>query len=205
MAEEEAKKVEVEVTPEPQVAAPEAVKEAEPAKEDVAEEKAVIPVTEPPVADDSKALAIVEKVADEPVAEKPAAEKQGGSNDRDLALARVESEKRNSLIKAWEENEKTKSENKAAKKISAILSWENTKKANIEAQLKKIEEQLEKKKAEYAEKMKNKVAIIHKEAEEKRAMVEAKRGEEVLKAEEMAAKYRATGHAPKKLIGCFGA
>lgn len=30
----------------------------------------------------------------------------------DLALARVESEKRNSLIKAWEENEKTKAENK---------------------------------------------------------------------------------------------
>ncbi|BAS90233.1 Os04g0533300, partial [Oryza sativa Japonica Group] len=147
-------------------------------------------------------LAIVEKVADEPPAEKPA---QGGSNDRDVALARVETEKRNSLIKAWEENEKTKAENKASKKLSAILSWENTKKANIEAQLKKIEEQLEKKKAEYAEKMKNKVAIVHKEAEEKRAMVEAKRGEEVLKAEEMAAKYRATGHAPKKLIGCFGA
>ncbi|KAG8043127.1 hypothetical protein GUJ93_ZPchr1396g22915, partial [Zizania palustris] len=134
--------------------------------------------------------------------EKPA---QGGSNDRDIALARVETEKRNSLIKAWEENEKTKAENKASKKLSAILSWENTKKANIEAQLKKIEEQLEKKKAEYAEKMKNKAAIIHKEAEEKRAMVEAKRGEEVLKADEMAAKYRATGHAPKKLIGCFGA
>ena len=68
-----------------------------------------------------------------------------------------------------------------------------------------VQEELEKKKAEYAEKMKNKIAIIHKEAEEKRAMVEAKRGEEVLKAEEMAAKYRATGHAPKKLIGCFGA
>jgi hypothetical protein len=28
---------------------------------------------------------------------------------------------------------------RAAKKISAILSWENTKKANIEAELKKIE------------------------------------------------------------------
>ena len=54
------------------------------------------------------------EVADEPVAEKPTDEKaaHGGSNDRDLALARVESEKRNSLIKAWEENEKTKAENK---------------------------------------------------------------------------------------------
>jgi hypothetical protein len=34
-------------------------------------------------------------------------------------------------------------------------------------------------------------------------MVEAKRGEEFLKAEEMAAKYRATGQTPKKLLGCF--
>ncbi len=51
--------------------------------------------------------------------------------------------------------------------------------------------------------MKNKAALIHKQAEEKRAMVEARRGEERLKAEETAAKYRATGHAPKKLLGCF--
>lgn len=66
------------------------------------------------------------------------------------------------------------------------------------------QEQLEKKKADYAEKVRNKVALIHKEAEEKRAMVEAKRGEEILKTDEMAAKYRATGHAPKKGFGCFG-
>ncbi|AQK45055.1 remorin isoform X1 [Zea mays] len=200
MTEEEAKKVEVEVE----------VTKAAPAKENAAEEKAVIPATEPPAAqekppapaDDSKALAIVENKS---TPEKPIAEKQGGSSIRDLALARVETEKRNSLIKAWEDNEKAKADNKATKKVSVILSWENTKKANIEAEMKKIEEQLEKKKAEYAEKMKNKVAMIHREAEEKRAMVEAKRGEEVLKAEEMAAKYRATGHAPKKPIGCFGA
>lgn len=67
------------------------------------------------------------------------------------------------------------------------------------------QEALEKKKAEYAELMKNKVAMVHKAAEEKRAFIEAKRGEEILKAEEMAAKYRATGLAPKKLLGCFGA
>ncbi|KAK3194811.1 hypothetical protein Dsin_026121 [Dipteronia sinensis] len=51
--------------------------------------------------------------------------------------------------------------------------------------------------------MKNKVALVHKEAEEKRAMVEAKCREEVLKAEEMAAKFRATNTNPKKLLGCF--
>lgn len=65
------------------------------------------------------------------------------------------------------------------------------------------QEQLEKKKAECMEKMKNKIAMIHKEAEEKKAIVEAKRGEDLLKAEEMAAKYRATGSSPKKLLGIF--
>ncbi|AQK45060.1 Remorin [Zea mays] len=109
MTEEEAKKVEVEVE----------VTKAAPAKENAAEEKAVIPATEPPAAqekppapaDDSKALAIVEKVADKSTPEKPIAEKQGGSSIRDLALARVETEKRNSLIKAWEDNEKAKADN----------------------------------------------------------------------------------------------
>ncbi|RWW08281.1 hypothetical protein BHE74_00011882 [Ensete ventricosum] len=95
--------------------------------------------------------------------------------------------------------------NRAVKKLSYILAWENSKKAAVEAELRRKEEELEKKKAEYAEKMKNKVALLHKAAEEKRAMVEARRGEELLKADEVAAKYRATGLAPKKLLGCFGA
>ncbi|XP_010493498.2 PREDICTED: remorin-like [Camelina sativa] len=143
--------------------------------------------------EDSKALVPV--VAKE--------EKKEGSVNRDAVLARVEIEKRMSLIKAWEEAEKCKVENKAEKKLSSIGSWENNKKAAVEAELKKMEEQLEKKKAEYVELMKNKIAQIHKEAEEKRAMIEAKRGEEILKAEELAAKYRATGTAPKKLFGCI--
>ncbi|OEL14327.1 hypothetical protein BAE44_0024651 [Dichanthelium oligosanthes] len=160
----------------------EATPAAAKAAKDVGEEKAIVPAPGPP-AGDSKALVVVDNIA----------------------LAKVETEKRNSLIKAWEENEKAKAEHKAAKKLSTILSWENTKKAVVEAQLKKKEEELEKKKAEYAEKMKNKKAIIHRQAEEKRAMAMAQRGEEVLKAEEMAAKYRATGLAPKKYLGCFGA
>ncbi|KAH7513960.1 hypothetical protein FEM48_Zijuj11G0038200 [Ziziphus jujuba var. spinosa] len=126
-----------------------------------------------------------------------------GPIDRDTVLARVEAEKRLALIKAWEESEKTKAENKAYKKMSAVGSWENTKRAAVEAQLRKIEEKLEKKKAEYAEKMKNKMAEVHKAAEEKRAMVEANRLEQHLKVEETAAKYRAAGYTPKKLLGCF--
>lgn len=67
-----------------------------------------------------------------------------------------------------------------------------------------MQQALENKKAEYAEKMRNKAASVHKEAEEKRAMIEAKRGEDILKTEEMAAKHRATGRVPKKSYGCFG-
>lgn len=67
-----------------------------------------------------------------------------------------------------------------------------------------LQENLERKKARYAEKVRNKVGLVHKEAEERRAEVEARRKEEILKAEESAAKYRASGQSiPKKLFGCF--
>ncbi|EHA8588632.1 remorin [Cocos nucifera] len=200
MAEEESKKVEAEGSSETAPLPPEPTK-------DVTEEKVVIPPPSEEKADDSKTLAVVEKVADTPTEKS-----RGGSTERVAQLARLETEKRISLIKAWEENEKVKVENKfltmsnrAAKQMSSITAWENSKKAAIEAELKAKEEELEKQKAEYAEKMKNKMAMIHKTAEEKRAIVEAKRGEDILKAEEMAAKYRSTGLAPKKLFGCFGA
>lgn len=203
MAEEQPIKVEATSEPAPPPpAAPEDKPKpaAEELPKDVTEEKSVIPPTAPEdKPDDSKALAVVEKVP-EPPTEKSSSE---GSVNRDAVLARVATEKRLSLIRAWEESEKSKAENKAQKKISAIAAWENSKKASVEAQLKKIEEDLERQKAAYVEKLKNKIALIHKEAEEKRANTEAKRGEDLLKAEELAAKYRATGTAPKKLLGCF--
>ena len=63
---------------------------------------------------------------------------------------------------------------------------------------------MQKKKGEYAEKIRNKVGLVHKQAEEKRALVESKRGEELLKVEETAAKLRATNQAPPKSCGCLG-
>ncbi|XP_042003583.1 remorin-like [Salvia splendens] len=191
MAEEEAKAVE----PKPSCA------DAEPPK-DVAEEKAVVPLPPPPALDkpdDSKALVVVSKSEAAAEEKKP----EEGSVNRDAVLARVATEKRLSLIKAWEESEKSKAENKAQKNMSSVVAWENSKKATLDAELKKIEEQLEKKKAGYIEKTKNKIAALHKQAEEKRALIEAKRGEDLLKAEETSAKYRATGTGPKKLLGCF--
>ncbi|XP_073305008.1 remorin-like [Primulina huaijiensis] len=195
MGDEETKNVEPETCSYPPPPPP--VVEPVEALKDVVEAKAEIPPAEELKPNESKALAVVEKPES---TEKKEAE---GSINRDAVLERVATEKRLSLIKAWEESEKSKAENKAQKKVSAIGAWENCKKANIEAELKKIEEQLEKKKAEYIEKMKNKVAQVHKAAEEKRAIAEAKRGEDLLKAEEMGAKYRATGTGPKKLLGCF--
>lgn len=155
------------------------------------------------VADDSKALVVVEEEKKEAVVE-PAPEKSGSIN-RDAVLAKVNAEKRTALVKAWEENEIAKADNKYHKALTNIIAWENTKKSSTETKLRKAEEKLEKKKAERIEKMKNEIATIHKKAEEKKAMVEAKRGEEFLKAEEMAAKYRAEGHVPKKFLLCFSA
>ncbi|KAK3447218.1 remorin [Eucalyptus grandis] len=198
---------------EPKTVQPQAPSEPPPAEtpKDVAEEKPLIP---PPPEEEKqptaepKALAVVEKPAEtvkekvEP-AETVKEKVSEGSGHRDRELARVETEKKMSLIRAWEESEKCKAENKAHKKLSAIGAWENSKKASVEAELKKIEEKLEKQKAEYVEKMKNKIAAFHKAAEEKRALIEAKRGEDILKAEELAAKYRAKGTTPKKLLSIF--
>jgi len=155
--------------------------------------------------DESKALAIVEnekKEAD--VGPVVAKKSEGGSLDRDAVLAKVNTEKRLALVKAWEENEKAKAENKYYKALSTITAWESTKKSAAETKMKRAEEKLEKQKAAYVEKMKNEIAIIHKQAEEKKAMVEAKRGEDFLKAEESSAKYNATGIVPKKFLLCFG-
>ncbi|PKU80827.1 remorin [Dendrobium catenatum] len=204
MGEEEAKNVEIRGSTEeataplpvdPLVSAP-----SESPKEE-AEEKSMLPSSPEKKPEEVNALAIVEKVIDLPSTGKSSG--GSGSADRDAVLARVENEKKMSLVKAWEDSEKVKAENKAIKKMADILAWENSKKAAVEAELRKIEEALEKKKAEYAEKMKNKIATIHKEAEEKRAIGEARRSQDILKVEEMAAKYRATGHSPKKQLGCF--
>ncbi|XP_023158194.1 remorin isoform X1 [Zea mays] len=167
------------------------------AAKDIAEEKAVVPLPPSPAKpadDDSKAIvALVVKAI------------IGGSTERDAYLAKIVSEKRLSLITAWEESQKARADNRAAKKLAFITSWENAKKAEMEAELRKIEEQLQKKKAAYEEKLKNKLAMLHRTAEERRAQTEARRGEETILAEEMAAKYRAKGEGPTKLFGLLKA
>ncbi|KAH7289196.1 hypothetical protein KP509_31G062800 [Ceratopteris richardii] len=93
--------------------------------------------------------------------------------------------------------------NKYNKIVAKINAWENARKASAEAKLKKKEEQLEEKRAAYVEKMKNQIAEVHKKAEERRAVAEAKRGEEFVLADEKGAKFRASGRVPKSFL-CFG-
>ncbi|XP_015078400.1 remorin-like [Solanum pennellii] len=128
-----------------------------------------------------------------------------GSIDRDATLVRLTTEKRLPLIKAWEESEKAKAENKAQKKIAKILALENSKKASLEAELKRTKRSNVEKEGRYIDKLKNKIVkLVHKSAEEKRVITEAKRGEDLLTAKEIAAKCRATGSSPKKpVLGCF--
>ncbi|KAK4262743.1 hypothetical protein QN277_028262 [Acacia crassicarpa] len=194
MAEEEANKPQTQPQPQPQTVSEPAVPSLPPVKEsDSAKEDSPNGVVQAPPS-------TVQKVADP-----PAKNNSKDSVDRDSALARVVTEKRLALIKAWEDNEKTKVDNKAYKKHSAVGLWEDSKKASVEAQLKKIEEKLEKKKAQYVEKKKNKIAGIHQLAEEKRATVEAQRKEEFLKIEETASKFRASGYTPRRFLACFSA
>ncbi|KAL6177233.1 hypothetical protein ACLB2K_048759 [Fragaria x ananassa] len=87
--------------------------------------------------------------------------------------------------------------------MSAVGLWEENKKSSVEAQLRKIEEKFERKKAEYVEKMKNKVAEIHKAGEEKRAFIEAGQREESLKVEDAASKFRESRSMPRILFMCF--
>ncbi|XLS90188.1 hypothetical protein HN51_066196, partial [Arachis hypogaea] len=89
---------------------------------------------------------------------------------------------------------------KAYKKLSAVGLWESKKKTSVEAQLKIIEENLKRKKAAYAEKMKNKIADIHRSAEEKRAMVKAQKREEFIELEEITAKFCSSGRTPAKFF-----
>ncbi|XP_024390378.1 uncharacterized protein [Physcomitrium patens] len=115
-------------------------------------------------------------------------------------LARVKHEKTLSRARAWEEGAKAKVYNRYARDESKITAWENTMKAKAEAKMRKAQENLDKKRAKYIEKMKNDVARAHCKAQEKRAAMEASRAEEIVKAEEISSRIRATGKMPRKFL-----
>ncbi|KAI5065387.1 hypothetical protein GOP47_0020082 [Adiantum capillus-veneris] len=126
----------------------------------------------------------------------------GSSLNKDLVMAKLNKDKVLLLIKAWEENKKKKSFNRFSKKMAKLEAWELGKKARAEARLRTSEERLENDRAACIEKARNKVALVQKIAEEKRALAEAHHGKQVLKAEETAAKCRASGARPRGFFWC---
>ncbi|XP_024389081.1 remorin isoform X1 [Physcomitrium patens] len=136
-------------------------------------------------------------------AEEPATE-PGTIIHMEKATQKIEHDKLVSNVAAWEQNQREKIESRTHREEEKITAEETTMKKKAEARLRQKEEKLEKLRAKYQEAMKNEVAAAHKVAEEKRAMVAAKKGMDILKTEETAAKIRATGKFPVK-FGCFAA
>ncbi|GMQ05360.1 hypothetical protein CsSME_00050421 [Camellia sinensis var. sinensis] len=103
MVEEENKKVESEATQAVEAPSPQEAPADAKDRNDAASDKSLAPIPEERNSD-SKSPATIQNSADEM--------KSGDAVDRDALLARVVTEKRLALIKAWEESEKTKAENK---------------------------------------------------------------------------------------------
>lgn len=114
----------------------------------------------------------------------------------DEALAKVDRERTQSYITAWEEKERANSNNKYEKAISKISAWEAAKQSATEAKMRQAQEALERKKAAILERMKNDFAEIHRLGQEKRAQAQAQRSEEFVKIDEEAARHRSIGEVP---------
>lgn len=67
-----------------------------------------------------------------------------------------------------------------------------------------LQRKMDSKKMEKAEKLRNKKAAVHASAQEKKAKVQTRRAQEILDAEEEAARFQAMGQIPKKSsFSCF--
>lgn len=63
---------------------------------------------------------------------------------------------------------------------------------------------MDSKKVEKAEKLRRKKVAVHAKAQEKKAKVQTRRAQEILHAEEEAARFQATGQIPSKSsFSCF--
>ncbi|KAJ3689676.1 hypothetical protein LUZ61_018840 [Rhynchospora tenuis] len=98
----------------------------------------------------------------------------------------------------WEEAEKSKYLTRFKRGEARIQAWENHQKAKIEAEMQKIEVDLEKIRARAQEKLMNKLAASKHKANQKRAAAEAKRQKEATRTAKQAEYIRRTGHVPNQ-------
>ncbi|VVB06821.1 unnamed protein product [Arabis nemorensis] len=116
----------------------------------------------------------------------------------------IQREAQLSVIKAWKEQKITKVINKTQKKLLDISGWEKKKTTKIDSELASIQRKMDSKKMEKAEQLRIKKVAVHASAQEKKAKVQTRRAQEILDAEQEAARFQATGQVPKKSsFSCF--
>ncbi|KAL1803531.1 uncharacterized protein LOC108202921 isoform X2 [Daucus carota subsp. sativus] len=103
---------------------------------------------------------------------------------------------------AWEEAEKAKCMARFKQEEIKIHAWENHEKAKNEAEMRKIEAEVEKMSSQAHDKLMNKLAAARLKAEEKRAAAESKRNRQAAKTEKQAEYIRRTGRIPSSFTCC---
>ncbi|KAJ4964223.1 hypothetical protein NE237_024162 [Protea cynaroides] len=86
-----------------------------------------------------------------------------------------------SRASAWEEAEKTKSCLRYQREEAKIQAWVNLQSAKAEAQSKKLEVKIQKMRSNLEEKLMKRMAMVHREAEEWRALAQLRHSEQIQK------------------------
>ncbi|KAJ6843475.1 uncharacterized protein M6B38_296810 [Iris pallida] len=128
----------------------------------------------------------------------PAAAGIGGGAGQRASVRQVRKEEVESKIAAWEAAELAKVHNRFKREEAIITGWEDEQVEKATACLRKIERKLEEEKARAVERMRNDVAVARQKAEEKRASVEAKRGEKLARVLELGKLMKIVGKPPSK-------
>ncbi|KAG6476520.1 uncharacterized protein LOC122025139 [Zingiber officinale] len=99
---------------------------------------------------------------------------------------------------AWEEAKKTKHFVRFKLEEIKIAAWEDRQKATIEAEMRKVEAEVEITRASAHERLMNQLAAVRHKAEAKRAEAEAKRDQQAVKNTRRADYIRRTGQIPSR-------
>lgn len=132
-------------------------------------------------------------------------EEEDGDSSKLLKNIDLEEVKKNVLetrAAAWEEAEQAKYMARFKREEAKIQAWENHEKAKAEAEMRRIEVKVEKIRSHAHEKLMNTLAAAKRRAEERRAVAEARRGEQAAKTAQHAHHIRRTGRVPSSFLAC---
>ncbi|KAJ7958166.1 Remorin [Quillaja saponaria] len=103
---------------------------------------------------------------------------------------------------SWDISETSKSISKAKREEAKINAWENLQKAKAEAEIRKLEMKLEKKRASSMDRIMNKLRLSQKKAQEMRSSVLANQAHQVSRTSQRVISFRRTRQMGS-LSGCF--